>query len=88
MHACMTDNSSILVPSSTVLNSAAMGSSREGVPLKDVQEGQGACCVQIQEVKGMRCWVAGSVKSHPSGMLLCSCTAQLVDLQQLWAAKR
>ena len=44
-------------------------------------------CMQIKEVRGMRCWVSGSVKD-PEGALLASCIAQLVDLQQLWAAQR
>ena len=41
---------------------------------------------QIKEIKGMRCWVDGYVKDL-SGVLLASCVAQLVDLQQLWAAQ-
>ncbi|CAL8465494.1 g5030 [Coccomyxa elongata] len=41
---------------------------------------------QIKEIKGMRCWVDGVVKDM-SGVLLASCVAQLVDLQQLWAAQ-
>ncbi|KAK9903261.1 hypothetical protein WJX75_001080 [Coccomyxa subellipsoidea] len=41
---------------------------------------------EIKEIKGMRCWVDGYVKDL-SGVLLASCVAQLVDLQQLWAAQ-
>ncbi len=43
--------------------------------------------VQMKEVRGMRCWVSGSIKDG-EGALLASCIAQLVDLQQLWAAQR
>ena len=42
--------------------------------------------MQVKEVKGMRCWVNGYVKDE-SGIVLASCVAQLVDLQQLWAAQ-
>ena len=42
--------------------------------------------MQVKEVKGMRCWVNGYVKDE-SGIMLASSVAQLVDLQQLWAAQ-
>ena len=46
-----------------------------------------ACeCLQIKEAKGMRCWINGYIKDS-SGNVLASCLAQLVDLQQLWAAQ-
>ena len=42
---------------------------------------------QIHEIKGMRCWVNGYIKDL-EGKPLASCVAQLVDLQQLWAAQK
>ncbi len=45
------------------------------------------CCPQIRDIKGMRCWVDGHILDS-SGNVLATCVAQLVDLQQLWAAQR
>lgn len=42
--------------------------------------------MQIQTIKGIRCWVYGAVKDF-DGQVLATCEAQLVDLQQLWAAQ-
>ena len=41
---------------------------------------------QIRETKGMRCWVNGKILDS-NGSVLATCAAQLVDLQQLWAAQ-
>lgn len=42
--------------------------------------------VQIARVKGMRCWVKGTVHDS-ANVLLATCEAQLADLQQLWKLK-
>jgi len=41
---------------------------------------------QIERIRGMRCWVKGSIRD-PAGALLATCEAQLADLQQLWKAQ-
>lgn len=71
------------------MQAGCVGSGFTGICLSMCLLAKGSArCAQIQEVKGMRCWVGGSISSYPQGVVLCTCTAQLVDLQQLWAAKR
>ena len=43
---------------------------------------QHVCC-QIERIRGMRCWVRGTMHDAV-GALLATCDAQLADLQQLW----
>ena len=43
-------------------------------------------CLQIKEIKGMRCWVHGCILDSNRNVLA-TCVAQLVDLQRLWAAQ-
>ena len=41
-------------------------------------------CV-IESVRGVRCWVEGTIKASDGKLTYATCKAQLVDLQQLWA---
>jgi hypothetical protein len=43
--------------------------------------------VQIKDLNGIRCWFKGDVKDL-RGTELAMCVAQLVHLQQLWAAQK
>lgn len=38
--------------------------------------------MQIQNVKGVRCWVTGSIKDL-DGLLLASCEAQVTDVRSI-----
>ncbi len=48
--------------------------------------GDRCVAAQIERIRGMRCWVKGSIRD-PAGALLATCEAQLADLQQLWKAQ-
>ncbi|KAK9862844.1 hypothetical protein WJX84_006053 [Apatococcus fuscideae] len=42
---------------------------------------------KIQRTRGMRCWVYGEVQDASGSVVLATCEAQLVNLQQLWKAQ-
>ena len=44
-------------------------------------------CIQIQRTRGMRCWVSGEICDAATSVVLATCEAQLVNLQQLWKAQ-
>lgn len=40
---------------------------------------------EITAVRGVRCWVQGSITDEAGKIVYATCEAQLIDLAQLWA---